>query len=266
MQKYRDRNGRCIAILFKSIGVRGRFDSPDKLHCNIEKAALQESGAFLPLSCGFQAPTFRHPRLGPADKTTLLRNRPFLPVRVESQRKSPCAGDFRSHGNCISWGLNWVHANGGIINGGVACVCAEWRVFAHFCAFLHFFVHFCVPKWPAEKRKFAHNRAKMCKKALLCNTPFSYTPFSVSLTQENRDVSGSGKHRSRNHRGSLDFDSLRVVLVKASKTRILGATNSCTPNSPWAALQGNDLKGQTPICGFLLFSSLLDETSCITVD
>ena len=28
LQKYRDRNGRCIAILFKSIGVRGRFDSP----------------------------------------------------------------------------------------------------------------------------------------------------------------------------------------------------------------------------------------------
>ena len=39
----------------------------EKLHCNIDKAALQESGAFLPLSCGFQAPTFRHPRLGPAD-------------------------------------------------------------------------------------------------------------------------------------------------------------------------------------------------------
>ena len=38
--------------------------SKRKLHCNIEKAALQESGAFLPLSCGFQAPTFRHPRLG----------------------------------------------------------------------------------------------------------------------------------------------------------------------------------------------------------
>ena len=27
-KKYRDRNGRCIAILFKSIGVRGRFDAP----------------------------------------------------------------------------------------------------------------------------------------------------------------------------------------------------------------------------------------------
>ena len=28
LQKHRDRNGRCIAILFKRIGVRGRFDSP----------------------------------------------------------------------------------------------------------------------------------------------------------------------------------------------------------------------------------------------
>ena len=29
LQKYRDTNGRCIAILFKSIGVRGRLDSPE---------------------------------------------------------------------------------------------------------------------------------------------------------------------------------------------------------------------------------------------
>ena len=29
VQKYRDRNGRCIAILFKAIGVRGRCDSPE---------------------------------------------------------------------------------------------------------------------------------------------------------------------------------------------------------------------------------------------
>ena len=47
----------------------------EKLHCNIEKAALQESNAFLPLSCGFQAPRkvtlscrfpadFKPPRLG----------------------------------------------------------------------------------------------------------------------------------------------------------------------------------------------------------
>ena len=32
LHKYCDRNGeRCIAILFKSIGIRGRFDSPDEL-------------------------------------------------------------------------------------------------------------------------------------------------------------------------------------------------------------------------------------------
>ena len=29
LQTYRDRNGRCITILFKSIRVRGRFDSPE---------------------------------------------------------------------------------------------------------------------------------------------------------------------------------------------------------------------------------------------
>ena len=29
LQKYHDRNGRCIAILFKSIGVRGRFHSAE---------------------------------------------------------------------------------------------------------------------------------------------------------------------------------------------------------------------------------------------
>ena len=35
----------------------------DKLQRSIEKKLrLQESGAFLPLSCGFQAPTFRNPR------------------------------------------------------------------------------------------------------------------------------------------------------------------------------------------------------------
>ena len=42
----------------------------EKLHCNIKKTALQEfKWRFpAPLSCGFQAPTFRHPRLGPAEK------------------------------------------------------------------------------------------------------------------------------------------------------------------------------------------------------
>ena len=31
LQKYRHRNGRCIAILFKSVGVRGRCDSLETL-------------------------------------------------------------------------------------------------------------------------------------------------------------------------------------------------------------------------------------------
>ena len=54
---------RCGSYFYQSCAA-----TSEKLQCNIEKAALQESGAFLPLSCGFQAPTFRHPRLGPADK------------------------------------------------------------------------------------------------------------------------------------------------------------------------------------------------------
>ena len=45
----------------------------EKLHCNIEIAALQESGAFLLLSCGFQAPTFRHPRFGLAERCLSMR-------------------------------------------------------------------------------------------------------------------------------------------------------------------------------------------------
>ena len=46
----------------------------EKLQCNIGIAALQESGAFLLLSCGFQAPAFRHPRLGPADLKLFVRS------------------------------------------------------------------------------------------------------------------------------------------------------------------------------------------------
>ena len=49
------------------ISTKSSAAASEKLHCDIEKAALQESGAFLPLSCGFQAPTFRDLRLGPAE-------------------------------------------------------------------------------------------------------------------------------------------------------------------------------------------------------
>ena len=49
--------------------------------CNIEKAALQESGAFLLLSCGFHAPTFRHPRLAPAEQMYAFWNSCVLCLR-----------------------------------------------------------------------------------------------------------------------------------------------------------------------------------------
>ena len=52
----------------------------EKLHCNIEKAALQESGAFLLPSCGFQAPTFRHPRFGPAEWRNFPEIADFCPL------------------------------------------------------------------------------------------------------------------------------------------------------------------------------------------
>ena len=54
------------------IWTRSCAAANEKLHCNIEKAVLQESGAFPPLSCGFQAPTFRHPRFGPAEKSPVF--------------------------------------------------------------------------------------------------------------------------------------------------------------------------------------------------
>ena len=54
-----------VALIFtKSCAAASK-----KLQCNIEEAALQESGAFLPLSCGFEALTFRPPRLGPAERS-----------------------------------------------------------------------------------------------------------------------------------------------------------------------------------------------------
>ena len=56
--------------------------------------------------------------------------------------------------------------------------CAFLRVFARFCAFWCVSVCFLVPKWPAEKRKFAHNRAKMCKKRFFAIPPLVIPPFA----------------------------------------------------------------------------------------
>ena len=76
----------------------------------------------------------------------------------------------------------WVHTNGGIIT-GVLHASVQMVRFCAFCAFLRFFVRFCA-FFPAKMAcRRAQIRAELCKtaqKALLCNTPFSYTPFCVS--------------------------------------------------------------------------------------
>ena len=63
----------------------------------------------------------------------------------------------------------------------------KMALFVHFCAFLHFFVRFCTFLPTKMGCKKAQIRAEFCKnvqKVLLCNTPFSYTPFCVSPIQE----------------------------------------------------------------------------------
>ena len=61
----------------EAISTKSCAAANEKLQCNIEKAALQKSGVFLPLSCGFQAPAFRHPHLGLAERGHIRQNRPF---------------------------------------------------------------------------------------------------------------------------------------------------------------------------------------------
>ena len=67
------------------------------MQCNFEKAALQESGAFLPLTWGFQAPTFRHLCSGPAalvcvcfsrGHRAVLQGVPFTRVQVRGRKGS----------------------------------------------------------------------------------------------------------------------------------------------------------------------------------
>ena len=80
---------------------------------------------------------------------------------------------------------NWVHANGGYSQRGC---CMQWCkvvcvlcIFARFCVFLCVSVAFFPAKVaPAKKRKFCAESCKNVQKVLLCNTPFSCTPFCVS--------------------------------------------------------------------------------------
>ena len=97
----------------------------------------------------------------------------------------------------------WVHANGGIINGGVACVCAKWCVFVYFCAFLRFFVRFCAFfSYQNGLQKSANWRIIVQKyaKGVFMQDPFSYTPFCMSP----RDG-----HRNRKNRTKIAAISVR---------------------------------------------------------
>ena len=71
----------------------------------------------------------------------------------------------------------WVHANGGISSAGVACVCVHFRAF---CTFLVRFCAFFSCQNGLQKNVICLEFCKNVQKALLCNTPFSYTPFCVS--------------------------------------------------------------------------------------
>ena len=86
----------CTATLKKCVARKWRFPAAFKkvaLSCR-----FQESGAFLPLSCGFQAPVFRLPRLGPAE--CFFRSRrvagycaiPYPPIRGKTSRKGGAIG------------------------------------------------------------------------------------------------------------------------------------------------------------------------------
>ena len=104
-------------------------------------------------------------------------------VRGKSGPKSLCLCCFFVP-DFTSTNFAWVHANGGIVNRGVACVCAKWHIFVHSCAVLHFFVRVCALSPTKMGRKEAQICAEFCKnvqKVPLClHTAFSYTPFCVS--------------------------------------------------------------------------------------
>ena len=80
-----------------------------------------------------------------------------------------------------------MHANGGIINGGVACVCAKWCVFVHFCACLRFFlcisVRLSYQDGLQKSAKFAQNFAKCAKKRFYA-IPSPRGPIEVFQNRE----------------------------------------------------------------------------------
>ena len=73
--------------------------------------------------------------------------------------------------------FSWVHANWGIVDGGVACVCAKWRVFAHLCALLCVSVSFSCQNG-LEKSANLRIILQKCAKALYAIPPLVIPPFA----------------------------------------------------------------------------------------
>ena len=100
------------------------------------------------------------------------------------------------------------------------------RIFARFGTFLCISVHFFLPKWPAEKRKFAHNRAKMCKKRFYAIPPLVIPPFACHRQKFRRDTvplpSAPWAHESQRQ---------IVIRIAAGNCPLLGTfkTNSLLP-------------------------------------
>ena len=121
-------------------------------------------------------------------------------AKVCSSKRRPKSEPRSVRPNGVVEDLCRVHANGGIINGGVACVCAKCGAFlcilALFCAFFVCFCAFFPTKMACKKAQIGAEFCKNVQKALLCNTPFSENPL-LRVTDFECTGSWSRQQRSR---------------------------------------------------------------------
>ena len=157
----------CSLMRFHLRGYRNRTRNQSKQYCRPVQTPMVDITGAVKTHMFLQS---RH--------AMLSQCLAWLPLQIHAVKKNFSLCKFLGGENLLE--KFGVHANGGIINGGVACVCAKWRVPVHFCAFWRIFVRFILPKWPAKKRKLAHNSAKMCKKRFYAIPPLVIPPFCVS--------------------------------------------------------------------------------------
>ena len=183
----------CTATwLFSSADVilaKSCAAASEELQCNIEKAALQKSGAFLSLSCGLQAPTFRHPRLGPADWCTqhlkrriasdLASPEPKLSA-WKSQLEITIASDFPSHPEILGACQREYNNNK---RGCCMRLCKTARFCAFLCVFAPFCAFLCVFPYQNGLQKSANLRRilQKCAKSAVMQCSLQLPPFACHL-------------------------------------------------------------------------------------